>query len=89
MSKNKICKFWVKISPRSHQSESLGWEENFLKIKIAALASQGEANEELIEFLSKKLNVSKSRVHIQKGHTSKIKQIQVDGISLNELKHIF
>jgi len=80
------CHFWVKASPRAIQTKCVGWEENFLKVKIRALPSKGSANEELIAYLSSLLKISKSRISLSKGQTSKIKQVQVEGLTLDEVK---
>ncbi len=76
------CRFLVKVSPRSFRSECLGWEDNILKIKLRAIPDKGSANEELISFLSASLQIPKSRIILQKGHTSRLKQIEIQGISL-------
>lgn len=80
------CRFLVKVSPRSFRSEVLGWEENILKIKLRAIPDKGSANEELISFLSDLLQVPKSRIILLKGHTSRLKQIEVQGLSLQQIQ---
>ena len=86
--KDLRCRFWIKVSshPKLPHNECLGWEENFLKIKIKALRANGKANEELIAYLSLLLKTPKSRITIESGHTSSIKQIEVLGLSLEDVK---
>lgn len=67
----------VRISPSAKKSEILGWEDGFLKIKIAAPAIEGKANAELTRFLAKIGHVSKSQIVIVKGDTSKIKIVEM------------
>ncbi len=86
MKEKLLCRFWIKASPSSLQTKCLGWEENFLKIKIRALPAKGSANEELISYLSFLLKIPKSRIHLSKGHTSKIKQVEIEGTNLDEVK---
>ena len=64
----------------------MGWEENFLKVKIRAVPEKGNANDELIAYLSSILDVPKSRISWLKGHTSKIKQVHIEGMSLEDVK---
>lgn len=45
----------------------------------------GQANEALVELLSKELGVAKSRVHITAGHTSRQKVVRIDEMSDNEV----
>ena len=78
--------FFVKVSPKAFQAECVGWEENVLKVKIRESPSKGKANEALTEFLSSHLKIPKSKITLKKGHTSRLKQIEIEGISLEELK---
>lgn len=67
----------VKVIPRSHKNEVVGWENKELKIRIRAVPDKGRANEELIEFLAEHLKVAKSYLKILSGHTSRHKRILV------------
>lgn len=82
------CRFWIKVSPRSFRTECLGWEENMLKIKLRAIPDKGSANEELIAFLSSSLQICKSSIKIHKGHTSRLKQMEIEGISLENVQKL-
>lgn len=74
----------VKIFPKSKKNQIVGFQKDYLKIKISAIAEKGKANLEFIRFFAKTLSVSKSSITILSGHTSRIKKIQVDGISEKE-----
>lgn len=86
MSQAKDARFWIKASPKALRTQVLGWEENFLKVKIRAVPEKGNANDELIAYLSSILDVPKSRISWLKGHTSKIKQVHIEGMSLEDVK---
>lgn len=75
----------VWIQPGSSRSRVVGphGDPPKLKIQIAAAAVEGAANEELIRFLRKRLN--KARIDILRGHTSRSKLIQVQGLSIDEV----
>lgn len=70
-------KITVRITPNAKKSEILGWEDGFLKIKIAAPAIEGKANAELTRFLAKLCRVSKSQIIILKGDNARIKILDV------------
>ena len=57
------------------------FEEEVWHIKIAAPPTEGKANKELIEFLSEVLDISKSRIAIDKGATGHRKLIELEGIT--------
>ena len=57
----------------------MGLHGGALKVKIAAPAVDNKANTELIEFLSKTLEVSKSAIAIRRGGTSRRKVVEIAG----------
>jgi len=56
-----------------------------LRVRIAAPPVKGRANRELIDFLSKRLGVSKGSVTIVKGLTSRKKVIAIEGLRQDEI----
>ena len=67
----------VQIKSNAGQNEVLGFKDGVLHIRIAAPAVKGEANQELIKFLSNILGMSKSNLTIEKGMTSRRKVIGI------------
>lgn len=60
-------------------------------ISINAPATEGKANERLIEFFSETLNISKSSIEILKGHTSPYKTLEIkhpENLVLDVLKKL-
>jgi len=77
--------FTVKVVPGSRKTALCGLLGNMLKVKIAAAAEKGKANQALIDFLGKQLGVKKNAISIISGQTKPIKQIQIAGISKGTL----
>jgi uncharacterized protein (TIGR00251 family) len=75
------AKIAVQIYPAAAKNEITGMQNDVLRIKIAAPPVKGKANKELIDYLSHLLDISKDRLEIVKGHTSKNKLISIDGLS--------
>ena len=78
----------VKVVPGASKTVIVGFEGDFVKIRLAAPPVDGKANRELIDYISKLLSVPKSKVHIQSGLTSKRKVIRIendDGTKLREI----
>jgi len=71
-------KITVKIIPRASKNEIVGELAGMLKIKLKAPPVDGEANKELIKFLSKEWKIPKSKIRIAKGETSKIKILEIE-----------
>ncbi len=66
----------VQIQPGSSKDQIIGLHNGRLKIKISAPPVDGKANQNLIEFIAKALGVSKSKIEIVKGRTSKLKTLK-------------
>ena len=58
-AKDNSVTFTVRVQPRASNSKIVGEIEGNLKVKIAAPPVDGEANEELVKFLSKWFEVPK------------------------------
>jgi len=67
----------VRIQPRASKNSVSRMEDGSLKIRLTAPPVDGAANEALISFLAETLHVSKSRVEIVSGHTSRQKIIRI------------
>lgn len=75
------AKIAVQITPSASKNEVIGMQNDVLRIKISAPPVKGKANKELIDYLSHLLGISKDRLDIIKGHTSKNKLISIDGLN--------
>ena len=72
----------VRVTPGAKRSAVDGiWNETHIKIALQAPAVDGKANEALIEFLSKMLDVKKKNIFIVTGQTSRCKVILIQGIN--------
>jgi len=73
--------FSVRVIPRSPKTEIVGEYDGALKIKLKSPPVDGAANNELIRFLSKLLEVPKANIEIVAGETTRSKRIRVSGIT--------
>ena len=65
------------IQPNSKKSKVAGYFDKLIKIQISSPPVDNAANKELIKFLSKKLNLNKSKIKIIKGEKSRIKTVEI------------
>lgn len=70
------------IQPRASRTEITGphGDPPRLKVRVAAPPVEGEANEELVAFLSKKLRIPKTHIEVVRGTSSKTKDVFCAGI---------
>ena len=64
----------LRIVPNSSKNEII-LEDEFIKIKVTAQPVENKANKALVEFLSKKFKIPKTKIEILKGETSKEKTL--------------
>ena len=74
----------LRVQPRASRTEVAGTLGDELKIRVAAPPVDGEANEELLRFLAKRLGVPRSAVTIVSGSGSRSKVAAVEGIGPEE-----
>ncbi len=77
----------VRVIPSAKKRE-IKFEENFLKIKLSSKPQDGKANRELVEILSEKLGIPKSKIKIVRGEKQRKKLLKIEGIeNLEEIRY--
>lgn len=84
---NKGILFRVKVIPNASRTEIVGWENDELKIRVAAVPEKGEANKALIRFLARLLEIGVSKVEVIQGEASRHKQLCIKDVSLADVEH--
>jgi uncharacterized protein len=67
------------VQPGASRSEFAGRHGNRIKVRLAAPAVDGRANEALVEFLAAHYGVRKRDVRILSGLKSRQKRVAIDG----------
>jgi len=75
----------VRVHPNAARNEVVGITGGVWQVRVSALPVKGKANKELIAFLSQLLGVSKSRISIIRGHTTRNKAIAISGLSQEDI----
>lgn len=87
--RNGELTFRVRVVPRASKTAVAGELDGAVKIRIASPPVDGAANEELIRFLAKLLDVRRSDIEIIGGQTSKSKIVRVCGNSAEAVRGKF
>ena len=69
------------VQPGASRSEFAGKHGERIKVRLAARAVDGKANEALIEFLAEHYNVPKRNVRIESGLKSRQKRVLNEGVT--------
>ena len=79
------CVINIRVVPRSSKVtiEALGLDQ--YKIKLTSPPVDGEANEQLVRVLSRKLSIPSNRIEIISGETSRHKRVKIIGLKHDEL----
>jgi uncharacterized protein (TIGR00251 family) len=80
----------VRVTPKGGRDAVDGWALDpagrvYLKVRVSAAPSDGEANAALIAFLAKTLKRPKSALRIASGETSRLKIVEIEGLDEAQL----
>ena len=84
----------IRVIPRSGKN-LLEWEEENernnnqlaqLKARLTAPPVDGAANEALVVLLAERLHLPKRTIHIVRGATSRLKTVEIDDLTEDELR---
>jgi uncharacterized protein len=76
----------VRVQPRASKDELAGEMNGALKIRLQAPAVENHANDALIEFLAELLKTPKSAVRILSGDRSRMKRIEICGVTGQQIQ---
>lgn len=71
----------VRVTPRSHKDEVVGYEEGVIKVRLRAVPEKGKANTSLIKVLADFFDLPISSIELSKGHTGRLKQVIIYGMT--------
>ena len=86
-TRNSIS-FQVRVQPRASKDEVTGEMGGALKVRLRAPAMEGRANEALVEFLAEVLKTSRSAVSILSGERSRVKRIEIRGVTRQQILNL-
>ncbi len=78
----------VRVIPNSKRNEVVSRIGSILRVKVAAPAVEGRANEELCDYLSDFFDVKKSNILLRKGERGREKTIEITGKTEEELDEV-
>ena len=86
-----LARLAIKLTPRAAADRIDGWDVDpdgrpVLKVRVRAQPVEGEANAALTAFLAKALGVPKRAVTLARGGQSRLKMIEVEGLSDVEVR---
>ena len=80
------CTIKVRVQPKSSRNQVDGFQDGTLRVRVTAAPTEGQANAAVIAILAKTLGVSKSRLEIIRGYSSRDKVVSVDTLTEQEVQ---
>ena len=74
-------RFRVRLQPRASRDEIAGVLDGALRVRLHAPPVDGAANDALVAFLAERLSVPRRGVRIVTGATSRMKTIEIEGVT--------
>jgi hypothetical protein len=81
-----MARLTVKVHPRARRSALAGRIGNAWKLSLAAPPVDGKANDECVRYLAELAGVPRSRVRIVMGLTSRLKVVEIGGVTQEDLE---
>ena len=75
----------IKVFPNAAKNEIGDVLGGYLRIRIASAPVKGKANKECLKLLAAFFQIKKSRIVFQKGETSRLKRVLIEGIKKEEV----
>ena len=85
MQQEESVSIVVHVKANAKQNKVVSFRDGVLYLRIAAHPTKGKANQELLEFLSNILCVSKAHLAIEKGVTIKKKMVSIKGLTQDQV----
>ncbi|MEO6911137.1 MAG: DUF167 domain-containing protein [Edaphobacter sp.] len=80
------CTLAVRVHPGAKRNDVAGIHAGAVKISLTTPPVDGRANEALIEFIAERLRISRARVAMLTGATSRMKRLRITGKSAAEVQ---
>jgi len=75
----------IAVTPKASKNRIAVDDNNNIKVYLTAAPVNGKANAALVNFLSKTLNIPKSKIKIVYGEKNKKKRLYIEGMTIEEL----
>lgn len=74
----------IRVQPRANRNSVEIGADGTVRVRVTAPPDRGKANDAVVKLLADRLRVSKSAIRIIRGHTSRNKVIQVNGLDRDD-----
>jgi hypothetical protein len=76
----------LRVTPGAARSEIVGRHGDAWRVRVAAVADRGRANEALVRLLARRLELRRSDITLVSGHAGRDKVVQLSGLGSDEVE---
>ncbi len=76
----------VRVKPKARRTEIVGVQQGTLVVSLAAPPHEGQANRELLRFLSDLVHVPVSRIELAAGASARTKLVRFQGADIADIR---
>ena len=76
----------VRVQPRASRDRIEGFRDGALRVYVGAPPERGKANASVLRLFAKTLGISRARVALVRGKTSRTKRLRIVGMSEEEFR---
>lgn len=79
----------VHVTPKASRDEILGWRGAEIVVRVTAPPEDGKANAAVEKVVASAFKVPKSAVRVVRGHSSRTKMLEIDGVDEKRVHDVF
>ncbi|MBT9596423.1 MAG: DUF167 domain-containing protein [Vitreoscilla sp.] len=72
------CVLTLAVAPNARRTEVQGLHDGALKLRLAAMPIEGQANTALLQWLAAELEIPKRDLRLRRGAAARHKQVEID-----------
>lgn len=77
------------MTPKASRPGIVGWRGGELQVRVSVAPEGGKANAEVCNTVAKAVGIPKSRVSVVRGVTSRHKELELDGVTDEQVRGVF
>ena len=77
------------VTPKAGRDEVVGWRGSELQVHVRTAPESGKASDAACRVIAAALGVPPTNVRVLRGHVSRHKQVQVDGVDADAVRAAF
>ena len=79
------CRIQVRVQPSARRSQIVGFQDDWLRVRVTAPPERGRANGAMVELFAGAFGVPKRDITLLRGAASREKLVAIEGLTLGDV----